>query len=102
MVVTVRATLDETQRPIDWTTEIWSGKHSNRPGGGGNLLAAEALPDPPPPPAAVEVVGPARSWDPQWRTAVWLRGPSVSCIHLVSRNASADLVAYARALWGEL
>jgi nicotinate dehydrogenase subunit B len=58
MVVTVRATLDEAQRPIDWTTEIWSGKHSNRPGGGGNLLAAEALPDPPPPPPSVEAVGP--------------------------------------------
>jgi nicotinate dehydrogenase subunit B len=58
MVVTVRATLDEAQRPVDWTTEIWSGKHGNRPGGGGNLLAAEALPDPPPPPPAVEAVGP--------------------------------------------
>jgi nicotinate dehydrogenase subunit B len=54
----VRATLDEAQRPVDWTTEIWSGKHSNRPGGGGNLLAAEALPDPPPPPPAIEAVGP--------------------------------------------
>jgi CO/xanthine dehydrogenase Mo-binding subunit len=58
MVVTVRAALDDTERPTDWTTEIWSGKHSNRPGGGGNLLAAEALPNPPPPPAAVEAVGP--------------------------------------------
>jgi nicotinate dehydrogenase subunit B len=58
MVVTVRAALDDTEHPTDWTTEIWSGKHSNRPGGGGNLLAAEALPDPPPPPAAVEAVGP--------------------------------------------
>ena len=34
--------------PADWTTEIWSGRHTSRPGGGGNLLAAEALPDPPP------------------------------------------------------
>ncbi len=42
MVVTVRATLDEAQRPVDWTTEIWSGRHGSRPGGGGNLLAAEA------------------------------------------------------------
>jgi CO/xanthine dehydrogenase Mo-binding subunit len=58
MVVTVRATLDEAQRPIDWTTEIWSGKHGNRPGGGGNLLAAEALPNPPPPPPAFEAPGP--------------------------------------------
>ena len=54
MVVTVRAILDEAERPIDWTTEIWSGKHVNRPGSGGNLLAAEALPHPPPPPPAFE------------------------------------------------
>jgi CO/xanthine dehydrogenase Mo-binding subunit len=53
MVTTVRATLDADGRPIDWTTEIWSGRHSSRPGSGGLLLAAEALPDPPPPmPAA--------------------------------------------------
>jgi nicotinate dehydrogenase subunit B len=50
MVTTVRATLDDQGRPVDWTTEIWSGRHSSRPGGGGNLLAAEALPDPPPAP----------------------------------------------------
>jgi nicotinate dehydrogenase subunit B len=61
MVVTVRATLDEAQRPIDWTTEIWSGKHGNRPGGGGNLLAAEAMPDPPPSPPAIEAPGPPGS-----------------------------------------
>jgi nicotinate dehydrogenase subunit B len=58
MVVTVRATLNATGKPIDWTTEIWSGKHVNRPGSGGNLLAAEALPDPPPSPPAFEAVGP--------------------------------------------
>jgi nicotinate dehydrogenase subunit B len=53
MVTTVRALLDEQGRPVDWTTEIWSGRHSSRPGSGGLLLAAEALPDPPPPmPAA--------------------------------------------------
>lgn len=50
MVTTVRALLDDQGRPTDWTTEIWSGRHSSRPGGGGNLLAAEALPDPPPAP----------------------------------------------------
>jgi len=54
MVVTARAALDGAGKPQDWTTEIWSGRHTNRPGGGGNLLAAEALPDPPPPPPAVE------------------------------------------------
>lgn len=55
MVTTVRAVLDRSGRPADWTTEIWSGRHSSRPGGGGNLLAAEALPDPPPPPAPADV-----------------------------------------------
>src|ERR1700694_3800215 len=58
MVVTVRATLDGSGRPSDWTTEIWSGRHSSRPGGGGNLLAAEAPPDPPPPPPPTESSGP--------------------------------------------
>ncbi|HEX3538486.1 MAG TPA: molybdopterin cofactor-binding domain-containing protein [Stellaceae bacterium] len=54
MVVTVRAALDDAGRPADWTTEIWSARHSSRPGGGGNLLPAEALPDPPPAPPATE------------------------------------------------
>ncbi len=54
MLVTVSAALDSTQRPADWTTEIWSGRHTSRPGGGGNLLAAEALPNPPPAPPASE------------------------------------------------
>jgi CO/xanthine dehydrogenase Mo-binding subunit len=58
MVTTVRATLDSAGRPADWTTEIWSGRHSSRPGGGGNLLAAEALPDPPPAPPATESSNP--------------------------------------------
>ncbi len=58
MVVTARAALDEAGKPADWTTEIWSGRHTSRPGGGGNLLAAEALPDPPPPPPAFEAPGP--------------------------------------------
>src|SRR5438874_5997552 len=38
MVVTARAALDGAGKPADWTTEIWSGRHTNRPGGGGNLL----------------------------------------------------------------
>jgi CO/xanthine dehydrogenase Mo-binding subunit len=54
MVVTAHARLDASGRPADWTTEIWSGRHTSRPGGGGNLLAAEALPDPPPPAPASE------------------------------------------------
>src|SRR5213075_1765776 len=36
MVTTVRAVLADDKRPADWTTKIWSGKHSDRPGGGGN------------------------------------------------------------------
>src|SRR4029077_17610603 len=48
MVTTARATLDASGRPMDWTTEIWSGRHSSRPGGGGNLLAPEPLPARPP------------------------------------------------------
>jgi nicotinate dehydrogenase subunit B len=58
MVVTAHAVLDGSGRPADWTTEIWSGRHSSRPGGGGNLLAAEALPDPPPAPAVTESSNP--------------------------------------------
>jgi CO/xanthine dehydrogenase Mo-binding subunit len=54
MLVTVAAVLDGDDRPADWTTEIWSGRHTSRPGGGGNLLPAEALPDPPPAPPATE------------------------------------------------
>jgi nicotinate dehydrogenase subunit B len=54
MVTTVRAVLGGDGRPSDWTTEIWSGRHSNRPGSGGNLLAAEALPNPPGPPPVTE------------------------------------------------
>jgi CO/xanthine dehydrogenase Mo-binding subunit len=55
MVVKVRARLDASGRPADWTTEIWSGTHQGRPGGGATLLAAEALPDPPPVPAPTDV-----------------------------------------------
>src|SRR5271165_112839 len=54
MLVTAHAAVDGAGRPADWTTEIWSGRHTSRPGGGGNLLAAEALPNPPPPPPASE------------------------------------------------
>ena len=54
MVVNVRASLDDDGRPVDWTTEIWSGTHNARPGLG-NLLAAEALPNPPPPPEPADV-----------------------------------------------
>jgi CO/xanthine dehydrogenase Mo-binding subunit len=49
MLVTLHVELDDRGRPADWTTEIWSATHVQRPGSGsGYLLATEALPDPPP------------------------------------------------------
>ena len=51
MLVTLRVAVGDDGRPADWTTEIWSGTHVQRPlTMGGNLLAHEALPDPPPQP----------------------------------------------------
>ncbi len=55
MIVKVCALLDEAGKPTDWTQEIWSPTHNQRPGGGGNLLGALALPDPPPEPAPNDV-----------------------------------------------
>jgi len=49
MLVTLKVDLDEKGRPADWTTEIWSGTHVQRPGmGAGYLLGSEALANPPP------------------------------------------------------
>jgi CO/xanthine dehydrogenase Mo-binding subunit len=49
MLVTLHVDLDESGRPTDWTTEIWSPTHVQRPGNGtGFLLASEALANPPP------------------------------------------------------
>ena len=55
MVVKVHTLLDEAGKPLDWTQEIWSATHSNRPGAGGVLLGAVALPNsmPDPPPGDV-------------------------------------------------
>lgn len=51
MQVRLKVDLDARGRPADWTTEIWSGTHVQRPGSGaGNLLAHEALPNPAPAP----------------------------------------------------
>jgi nicotinate dehydrogenase subunit B len=50
MSVTVRAVLDDAGRPVDWTQEIWSATHVQRPSTGGNMLTHEALPTPPPDP----------------------------------------------------
>ncbi len=50
MHITLRAALDDAGKPRDWTAEIWSGTHVQRPGNGGNMLTHEALPNPPPDP----------------------------------------------------
>jgi len=55
MVVKVQALVDEAGKPVDWTQEIWSPTHNNRPGAGGVLLGAVALPDPPPEPPTHDV-----------------------------------------------
>ncbi|PPR63641.1 MAG: Nicotinate dehydrogenase subunit B [Alphaproteobacteria bacterium MarineAlpha4_Bin2] len=50
MSVTVKVTIDDSGNPMDWTQEIWSATHVQRPGSGsGYLLASEALENPPPP-----------------------------------------------------
>jgi nicotinate dehydrogenase subunit B len=50
MAITLRAVLDEDQKPADWQIEIWSPPHAQRPGmnGNSNLLGAAALPNAPP------------------------------------------------------
>ncbi len=48
MLVDLKVRLDEAGRPADWTAEVWSPTHVQRPGtGSGFLLAAAALPNPP-------------------------------------------------------
>ena len=48
MLVTMGVRVDDAGQPQDWTSEIWSPTHVQRPGtGSGSLLAAEALPNPP-------------------------------------------------------
>jgi CO/xanthine dehydrogenase Mo-binding subunit len=50
MLVKLSVELNDDGRPRDWTSEIWSPTHVQRPGSGsGYLLASEALPNPPPP-----------------------------------------------------
>lgn len=55
MVVKVQAQLDDAGKPVDWTQEIWSPTHNNRPGAGGVLLGAVALPNPMPDPPPSDV-----------------------------------------------
>ena len=50
MAIELSAVLGEDNRPADWTIEIWSAPHAQRPGmnGNSNLIGAEALPNAPP------------------------------------------------------
>jgi CO/xanthine dehydrogenase Mo-binding subunit len=47
--IELRAVLGADKRPLDWTIEIWSPPHAQRPGmnGNANLAGAEALPNAP-------------------------------------------------------
>jgi nicotinate dehydrogenase subunit B len=49
MAINLRAALDKDCKPTDWTIEIWSPPHAQRPGmnGNSNLLGAAALPNAP-------------------------------------------------------
>ncbi len=49
MAIGLRAVLDTDHKPVDWTIEIWSGPHAQRPGmnGNSNFIGVEALPNPP-------------------------------------------------------
>ena len=49
MAIGLRAVLDADNRPADWTIEIWSAPHAQRPGmnGNANFAGLEALPNPP-------------------------------------------------------
>jgi len=49
MAIELRAVLDADNRPADWTIEIWSPPHAQRPGmnGNANLAGASALPNAP-------------------------------------------------------
>src|SRR6185295_12469706 len=50
MVINLRAVLDADSKPADWTIEIWSAPHAQRPGmnGNSNLAGAALLPKAPP------------------------------------------------------
>lgn len=50
MSVTIKVAVDPAGNPVDWSQEIWSASHVQRPGSGsGYLLPSEALENPPPP-----------------------------------------------------
>ena len=50
MAIALRAVVNAAGLPIDWTAEVWSGSHVQRPAMGGNMLAHEALEVPAPDP----------------------------------------------------
>ena len=71
MAIELRAVLDADNRPADWTIEIWSAPHAQRPGmnGNSNLIGAEALPNAPRAQRAQRRAGRARRRrDPQRRS----------------------------------
>jgi nicotinate dehydrogenase subunit B len=49
MAIKLRAVLDQGNKPADWSIEIWSPPHAQRPGmnGNSNLIGAAALPNAP-------------------------------------------------------
>ena len=57
MTIRMHAILDARGRPLEWTHELWSAVHGQRPGMAGNinLLSAAALPNAPPAPEPVDV-----------------------------------------------
>lgn len=57
MQIKVAAELDAQGRPHDWSVDLWSGTHGQRPlmWGGANLIGAYALPNPPPQPELQDV-----------------------------------------------
>ena len=76
MVIELRAMLDAEKKPADWTIEIWSAPHAQRPGynGNHNLAGAAALPNAP---ALNEVndVPDERGGGPAWGTNINLPLP---------------------------
>jgi len=51
MAIRLRAVLGSDNKPLDWSIELWSPPHAQRPGmnGNSNLAGAAALPNAPPP-----------------------------------------------------
>ncbi len=74
MVVTARATLDDAGRPVDWTTEIWSGRHSSRPGRRRQPARCRGAARPAAPAAGDQIVEPAGRGHPQRRAALRIFG----------------------------